>query len=211
MRTEHRGGLAAQARAMLIVKLGGSLSRDPCLRDWLKLLAAHGGRVVIVPGGGEFAETSRAMQAHWGTDDLTAHNMAVLGMAQFAQLMHGLQCELPLAESETAIRVALARQRAPIWLPTDLQRDRADELTTWNVTSDSLAAWLALRLRAARVVLIKSCPLPEHGTPGALSEAGIVDAAYEDFAHRCEADGIRTSVLSRSDLEAMRRILQTGH
>jgi aspartokinase-like uncharacterized kinase len=196
---------------MLIVKLGGSLSRDPGLRDWLKLLAGHGGRVAIVPGGGEFAETGRAMQAHWGTNDLTAHNMAVLGMAQFAQLMHGLQPGLPLAESEAAIRVALARQRAPIWLPTDLQRDRPDELTNWNVTSDSLAAWLALRLRAARVVLIKSCPLPEHATPRALAEAGIVDAVYEDFARRCEADGIRTSVLSRSDLDAMRRLLQAGH
>jgi aspartokinase-like uncharacterized kinase len=35
-----------------------------------------------------------------------------------------------------------------LWLPLELPRDAPDMLTTWDVTSDSLALWLALRLNA---------------------------------------------------------------
>ena len=76
---------------MWIVKLGGSLERDALLPRWLELLAElGGGRVVIVPGGGGFADQARAAQAWWQLDDLPAHNMAVLGMAQSAAMMQGL-------------------------------------------------------------------------------------------------------------------------
>ena len=68
---------------MWIVKLGGSLGRDPVLKEWLDTLVALGsGRVVIVPGGGGFAEEVRDQQELWRFDDLAAHNMAVLAMAQ---------------------------------------------------------------------------------------------------------------------------------
>jgi 5-(aminomethyl)-3-furanmethanol phosphate kinase len=93
---------------MWVVKLGGSLARDPRLVNWLRMLAEFGaGRVTVVPGGATFADTVRQSQAHWGFDDLAAHNMAVLAMAQTAHMLHALEPRLVLAANDSAIRQAL--------------------------------------------------------------------------------------------------------
>ena len=83
---------------MWVVKIGGSLSHDPALREWLtRLWEVGGGRVVIVPGGGDFADAVRQYQQEWHFDDLAAHNMCLLAMAQYAILMQGVVPELVLA------------------------------------------------------------------------------------------------------------------
>src|SRR4051812_27734550 len=92
---------------MWIVKLGGSLAHDARLPRWLQMLAElGGGRVVVVPGGAAFADAVRAAQQHWRFDDLTAHNMAVLAMAQTAHLLHALEPRLVLVSDEEAMRRA---------------------------------------------------------------------------------------------------------
>lgn len=186
---------------MWIVKLGGSLERDPALGAWLAMLAECGrGRVAIVPGGGRFADAARAAQAHWGVDDVAAHNMAVLAMAQTAQLMKGL---CPALDSATTaeVRAVLAGGGVPVWMPFELLRGAADALTSWEVSSDSLALWLAAELGAARVVVVKSCPIPPQAGPARLAELGIVDRRFPDFAR---AAGCRIDVVARDALEALR-------
>src|SRR3954447_16335852 len=134
---------------MWIVKLGGSLAQDPRLVSWLAMLAElGGGRVTVVPGGGPFADAARASQAHWRFADLAAHNMAVLAMAQTAHLFHALEPRLVLVADEDEIRKALRAGQVALWLPLALLRDAPDLLTSWEVTSDSLALWLARRQNA---------------------------------------------------------------
>ena len=142
---------------MWIVKIGGSLNSNPVLPAWLDLLAqCGGGRVTVVCGGGGFADEVRRAQAHWRFDDLSAHNMAVLAMAQTAHLMHGLNPALQLTRSKADIRRVLQAGGTALWLPYELQRDQADANTNWEVTSDSIALDLARRLNAERLVLVKS-------------------------------------------------------
>lgn len=196
-----------------ILKLGGSLMHSPFLPGWLELAAISGqGRVVIVAGGGAFADASRAAQAHWRLDDLSAHNMAVLAMAQFGELMHGLCPRLATAGDEDAVRAQLAGGRSVIWQPFDLLRKAPDELTNWDVTSDSLALWLARRLGAHDTIIVKSCPIPQpandwHG----LSRMGIVDRAFPHFA--ALAGPVR--LMEQNRLEEVRallgRALRDGH
>ncbi len=89
---------------MWVVKLGGSLNANPVLPDWLDMLVqCGGGRVALVCGGGSFADEVRRAQALWAFDDLDAHNMAVLAMAQTAYLMHALNPELQLTRSKADI------------------------------------------------------------------------------------------------------------
>lgn len=183
-----------------IVKLGGSLARDPLLPQWLQTLAEHGGgRVVIVPGGGPFADAARDAQAAWPLNDLAAHNMAVLGMAQFGYLLQGLCPTLATARNVEEIEAALTSGRVAVWLPFDLLRKAPDELTSWDVTSDSLALWLAGRLGAAHLVLVKSCALPSGRDWDALSKTGIVDRRFPDLARdaRCTVE-----LIARDDLSA---------
>ena len=189
---------------MRVVKLGGSLLRDPLLPAWLSRLAAQAAwQTVIVPGGGPFADAARAVQKEWRVNDVCAHNMAVLGMAQSAHLLHGLEPRLALADSDASLRACLDAGRAAIWLPLSLQRAAPDALTTWDVTSDSLAAWLALRLGARSVVLVKSCPVPPQATPDALATAGIVDRAFPGYAAQCARAGINCDVVTRTGLERL--------
>jgi aspartokinase-like uncharacterized kinase len=172
-----------------VVKLGGSLQQADLLPPWLDLLARHGpGRVVVVPGGGRFADEARTAQAHWKFDDLHAHNMAVLGMAQMAQLFHALQPQLQLAGSVEQIRAALAGGGVPLWQPLDLLRDAPDELTHWDTTSDSLAAWLAQQLGAQRLWLVKSCVVPAGMDVQALADGGIVDRALPGWMRRWQGE-----------------------
>ena len=168
---------------MWIVKIGGSLAHDLRLVPWLAMLAElGGGRVTVVPGGGIFADTVRASQRHWHFADLPAHNMAVLAMAQTAQLLHALEPRLMLATDEAGIRRALHAGQPALWLPLMLLRDAPDLLTNWEVTSDSLALWLARLLNAERLVVVKSCTVAPGSTLAQLGEQGVLDARFEAWS-----------------------------
>ncbi|MFN0316892.1 MAG: aspartate kinase, partial [Burkholderiales bacterium] len=66
---------------MWIVKLGGSLSRAGTLAQWLAAIAQVGrGKIIVVPGGGSYADAVRDEQERWRFDDSCAHSMALLAM-----------------------------------------------------------------------------------------------------------------------------------
>jgi aspartokinase-like uncharacterized kinase len=170
---------------MWVMKLGGSLYGSPELDHWLEAIAAHGaGKVVVVPGGGRFADAVRDSQHALGFDDLAAHNMAVLAMAQAAHWLHACCNALRPVDSADALADALGAGHVAVWQPLDLRRDAPDELTSWDVTSDSLAAWLAERLHAQRLLLVKWDAPPPHADHAALAATGYVDAEFARFARR---------------------------
>ncbi|CAN7404721.1 aspartate kinase [Trinickia sp. LjRoot230] len=169
---------------MWVVKIGGSLSHDRALRSWLtELCEMGGGRVVIVPGGGDFADKVRQYQAEWGFNDLAAHNMCLLAMTQYALLMQGLLPDLVLASSEAKVRRALRDGRVAIWVPTALMRDTSDAMSNWDTTSDSLAAWLSSMLNAERLMVVKSCPIEIGASVASLAADGVVDARFASYVN----------------------------
>ncbi|BBP05166.1 hypothetical protein TPL01_10470 [Sulfuriferula plumbiphila] len=164
-----------------VVKLGGNLHEAPELADWLQVLARAGGRIVVVPGGGPFADAVRAAQARWGFTDAAAHHMALLAMEQYGLMLCALEPGLiPASDPEDIARV-LVRGRTPVWLPSSLCVGAADIPESWSVTSDSLAAWLAARLGAEALALVKHT-VPVDIDPRALALAGWVDTAFPHFA-----------------------------
>jgi aspartokinase-like uncharacterized kinase len=171
---------------LTIVKLGGSHAFAPTLKSWLEAIAAAAGQVVVVPGGGPFADAVRAAQPRMGFDDRTAHAMAQLAMAQFARALAGIGGHLGLlvAASRGAIGGALGSGKIPVWAPQDMLRDAADVPPSWSVTSDSLALWLAALLRAPQVLLVKQRQALPGAGPAALAGDGLVDAAFPEFASR---------------------------
>lgn len=187
---------------MWVVKIGGSLSHDPVLRKWLTELAeVGGGRVVIVPGGGDFADKVRQYQAEWRFNDLAAHNMCLLAMTQYALLMQGLRPELVLASSEAKIRRALRDGRVAVWVPTALMRDTPDSMSNWDTTSDSLAAWLSTMLNAERLMVVKSCPIDVDESLESLAANGVVDRRFADYVR--EANYL-VDLVNKDDVELMR-------
>lgn len=200
-------------RPLWVVKLGGSLADWPDLGAWVRLLAGRRAvDVVVVPGGGPFADQVRASQARWRFPDRVAHRMAVLAMEQYGLMLCGLsRGKLAPAERPASIRAALKSGLTPVWSSRALvfaDAGRARQITeSWDMTSDSLAAWLARRLRAERLVLVKSARPPARATTlRALAKSGLVDATFPRYAG---AGRFAVSVIWREDRAAMRRALRT--
>ena len=142
---------------MWVVKLGGSLLGTPALKGWLDAFAQFGdGKVVIVPGGGVFADAVRDAQAKTGIDDATAHKMAVVAMDQYATLMTCLNEDLVMASSELEIAERGLQHRAIVWKPSSMLLADNELPMSWDLSSDSLAAWLATKLNAQHLLVVKS-------------------------------------------------------
>lgn len=170
---------------MWVVKLGGSLHDAASLRSRLAELATMPGPPrIVVPGGGPFADAVRAMQPRLGFDGLAAHRMALLAMQQFGLALQSLEPRLALAQSDAELRAA----HAGVWLPWELAGLSREIEASWDVTSDSLAAWLAARLGARMLILVKSAPIePGEATAAELAGLGVVDPAFPSFARRLAA------------------------
>lgn len=168
---------------MIIIKLGGSLSYSDALINSLNVVESdyQGRAVVIVPGGGAFADQVRLAQQHWQFDDATAHHMAILAMQQMALMFKGLKPGFAMADNVQAIQYQLNRQQTVIWSPNIVELDNAGIPASWDITSDSLAAWLAKTLSATELILIKSAAIDINLTLRQLVEQNIVDKAFCDF------------------------------
>jgi 5-(aminomethyl)-3-furanmethanol phosphate kinase len=167
-----------------IVKLGGSLATAGTLRTWLDIILTQGGgRSIIVPGGGDFADGVRAAQQRLAFSDRTAHRMALLAMEQYGLLLQELAPALRPCADEAQIATPLATSTVALWLPSAMVEADPAISESWDVTSDSLAAWLAWRIGATHLVLVKSAPAPDPSlSPERLAALGLVDAAFPAYA-----------------------------
>ncbi len=165
---------------MWVVKLGGSLMQSPYLQDWLTAIAKLGqGKVVIVPGGGLFADQVRMAQRCLQFNDLTAHKMALRAMEQFGLLLQSMEpCLIP-ANSETEINDLLISKHIPIWFPYNMVAEDTEIQANWDITSDSLALWLTEQLNYKNLILIKSTiPKDNNYSAKYLSQEGYLDKAF---------------------------------
>lgn len=181
--------LAPKAPRPLVVKLGGSLAGSRDLAAWLEVLDQFSGPLILVPGGGAFADTVRAMQAKMRFDDEAAHHMALLAMEQYGRAIAALWPRLSRVTTLAAIRRALRINQAAYWAPAPMALD-ASLPKSWEITSDTLSAWLAKELGAKRLLLIKSADIGSklHVGVADLIKAGIVDPLFPHFAVASGAD-----------------------
>jgi 5-(aminomethyl)-3-furanmethanol phosphate kinase len=141
-----------------VVKVGGGLLREPgALAATAAALAraAERHRVLVVTGGGPFADAVRALDREHSLGDDAAHWMAVLAMEQYAWAVATTVSRARLVASREEIAAALDDRAVPVLAPYRWLRE-ADPLPhSWDVTSDSIAAWFAGALGARRLVLVK--------------------------------------------------------
>ncbi|NOS96796.1 MAG: uridylate kinase [Methylotenera sp.] len=172
---------------MWIVKLGGSLLGSPELPRWLEtLVKISDGQVVIVPGGGLFADAVRDAQQRTSVSDAIAHELALLAMDQFGLLLAGMNSKLVTASSELEIAERGWQHRCIVWLPSKMVLADDSVPKSWHVTSDSLSAWLANKIGAKQLVLVKSKSLEGYSKPANVSLQNLqaddlIDDAFADF------------------------------
>jgi aspartokinase-like uncharacterized kinase len=159
-------------RVAIVVRVGGGLLA--AVEDFEAILAEIAESSVrvpllVVPGGGPFADTVRDVDDRLSLPDDATHWMAVLAMDQYAHLIVSRLPRGKLVLRPNEIDAALDERYVPVLAPYRWIRE-ADPLPhSWDVTSDSISAWVAAQVGASRLVLVKP--------PGA-SGPGIVDPCF---------------------------------
>jgi aspartokinase-like uncharacterized kinase len=138
----------------LVVKIGGGLLRDEGLEGLRRACAdvtalARGRPVLVVPGGGPFADAVRAVDAQAGLSDDVAHALALRAMDQLGVLLRPLLPSAELLDGLIAPRALAVLQAAPAFA------DQPGVPESWTVTSDSLAVLAAAAVGAEEAILLK--------------------------------------------------------
>jgi aspartokinase-like uncharacterized kinase len=211
---------------LTVVKLGGGLGRgagDDALRALCSTLGELGARhpLLVVPGGAGFADAVREHDRRFGLRATTSHHMAVLGMDQFGWLLSDL---IPRAVrcADLARPRELAAGQTAVLLPAGLPLDELP--ASWQVTSDSIAAWVAGRVGGGRLVLVKEvdglfADWPARGEPltrltvaefAALRAAGRAAGVDAHLPTVLEGARFETWVIGGRDPERLVELLERG-
>ena len=177
-----------------VVKLGGSLVSH--CHEIITVLQSTNRPLLIVPGGGAFADMVRQLDTATDTD--TAHWMACAAMDQYGWV---------LAAQGMKTTSRLACPGSPrILLPYCALR-RYDPLPhSWDITSDTIAAWVAHRLGGDLLVLKSVDGITHEGNIVSLIEktvpTDVVDPSFIPYVlhHRiktCVLNGTETARISR--------------
>lgn len=183
----------------VVVKIGGSLLRSGTAIPLLRALRERAKeRLAIVPGGGAFADAVRAAQTEHHLSDAAAHHMALIAMDLSARMVVDKAEGFVVAGTDEQFDSAWSHLAIPVWAPARMASADSRMPQSWDMTSDSLGAWLAIHLTAANLVVVKSCAIPEsiRDDASALAAAGIVDACFPEAVR---ARRFRWSVVSGID------------
>ncbi len=182
---------------LTVIKIGGGLASIPGALDSVcAAVSAAGGvaAIVVVPGGGPFADAVRLFESNHSISADTSHWMALLAMDQYAHVLAERIGGAVLVDEAGAIAPAVDPAGVAVLAPARWMR-AADVLPhTWDATSDSVAAFVAGALDAEQLVLIKP----------AAGGKDLVDGCFDSVLPA----GLRWSVLgweSAGELPAITR------
>jgi len=140
-----------------IIKVGGSLAEDSVslialCEELGELTKSY--RMLVVPGGGKFADVVREFYRNFDLSDTVAHKMAILSMDQFGLFLSNItpnsQITYVLEEDQRLSSTGIL----PIILPSNLMFKKDPLKPSWDVTSDSIAAYIAGLLLAKKLILV---------------------------------------------------------
>ncbi len=171
-----------------VIKIGGSVLRPENLRS----LTAHLDKLVnefsfvIVPGGGEYADLVRKNHKTYQLTDETSHWMAILteNILGFLLLEH-LKQGIP-AFTVSEISTIVSNSKIPVFMPFRYLLNEDPLPHSWDVTSDSIAAYLAELLRADKLILLKDVDGIYTGDPKQTPNAElreVIDLKKEDISN----------------------------
>ena len=171
----------------LVVKVGGSLYDHPKLKPGLKawLAARPEAHILIVPGGGDFAEAVRRLDTVHGLGEEASHFLALRSLETAAFFMLDL---LDINRRPTLYRDWWQYPSPAVTNPSstiiDYERWQSVELPqTWEFTTDSLAA-CAAHDAGCKLVLLKSVDIPPAMSWEDAAARGYVDAYFPTLVAR---------------------------
>lgn len=178
-------------RPGLIIKVGGSLLDWPALpRRLAEDLDQRGGvaaRPILVCGGGAAADAVRAWDRVHSLGEAVAHRLAVRSLDLTAHLLATIAPDLVVIERVEEAVAVWKTGRVPVLRPRTFLEElecAGPRPQCWDITSDTIAAWVADRFAAPDLVLLKSAPLPRGADLETAARLGRVDPAFPSAARR---------------------------
>lgn len=142
---------------IVVVKVGGSIASQPLKLHALCIKLSELSKkrkLVVVPGGGEFADTVRQLDQRFHLSEKAAHRMAILGMDQYGLLLVDLIPDSTAVVNLEETENALSMGKVPVFLPSALLFMEDPLENSWEITSDCIALYLATRMKASKVLLV---------------------------------------------------------
>lgn len=150
-----------------VMKVGGSLAEHPeDLKKLCQMLStiSQTQRVLVVPGGGKFADTVREIDKAYNLSSTIAHKIAILAMDQYGLFLSHITPNSHVSYSVKEVEKSAAGM-LPILLPSRVLF-RTDPLEhSWDVTSDAIAAYIAGLLHAKKLILVTDVDGISTGNP----------------------------------------------
>ncbi|MCL2134763.1 MAG: hypothetical protein FWH37_04310 [Candidatus Bathyarchaeota archaeon] len=158
-----------------VIKIGGSLSQNPQSLQFLcqKLnCLADNHRIVVIPGGGKFADCVREADKQFFLSETTVHRMAILAMDQYGLLLANLIHNSQIIDN---IDEAKKISELSVLLPSKLTFLYKELPASWEVTSDSIAAYITKKLDTTKLLLIKNVDGIFTDNPKQNSQAKLIE------------------------------------
>jgi aspartokinase-like uncharacterized kinase len=152
----------------VVIKVGGSLFDWPELPQRLSRLLderqASGQRLLLLAGGGPAADFIRMLDRTFALGDVCAHRLALRSLDLTAHILAALVPGLDVVDDPGAAAAVWKRRRIPVLAPCRFLDEHdsraADPLpSSWDTTSDAIAARVSVHVAAVELVLLKSAPL----------------------------------------------------
>lgn len=142
-----------------VIKVGGNilLRHTNSIKPLFHTIFEQGKflRLIVVPGGGSLANEVRRIHRECNLTDSTAHFMAVLAIDQNAFMINQFLEGSRVVFDPSDARRTTKGHRVAILAPFRLMLNRDPLPHTWNVTSDSIAAYIAKTVKAEKLILLK--------------------------------------------------------
>jgi aspartokinase-like uncharacterized kinase len=182
----------APSRFEAVVKVGGSLYDLPDLatrlREWLVAERNSGFGVVLVPGGGRTVDVVRELDRLHQIGEETAHWLALRALSVNAHFLKSLLPNACVIEDMNECENVWFSGRTPILDPHEFARQDENRIGrlphVWAVTSDSLAARVAVVTQARHLVLLKSTTIPTGMDWREAGRLGLVDETFADVVRQ---------------------------
>jgi aspartokinase-like uncharacterized kinase len=162
-----------------VIKVGGNilLNHSDSIKPLFSTIFELGKnlRVIVIPGGGSLANEVRRMHKECNLSDSTAHLMAILAMDQNAfminQFLEGSRVVFDLSDAKRTTK----GHRVAVLAPFRLMFNRDPLPHSWNVTSDSIAGYIAKSVRAEKLILLKDVDGICTDDPRKVNDASLIE------------------------------------
>ena len=190
-----------------VLKVGGSLSEYSGIITKLcreLTVLAENYRIALVPGGAKFADAARKFDKTYGLSNVVAHKMAILAMDQYGFFLSDITPNCYVSYSLEEISNS-TKEKIPIFLPSKHMFQEDPLENSWDVTSDTIAAYVAGLLYAKKLLLVTDVDGIFYEDPKKVLGAELVEelAAEEllSWNRRTSVDRILPKIILETKLD----------